>query len=644
MGKALVIKTTFTAVDKFSQATKKMSVGVSNFGTKAIATFNRVDLAARNMRRSVSKAVGKLGLTVGFLALGSAALGAINIFADFEQANVNLASVMGKTIEENSLLIKDAKRLGAVTAKTATEVVGLQEAFARLGFGEKDILNMTQSTISGSIAMRGELADTAELVGAMIKSFDGFESVNAPEIIDKMTLATQKSALNFEKLQTGLPIVSGAANAAGVPFTRLLALLGKLSDAGIDTSSSATALRNIFIDSAKKGHSYQQILGNIQKNQKKLTAANDEFGKRTAVSAVILAKNIEATEDLDKALQNAAGTAETAANKQLNTLNGRLTLLGSAWEGFILSMDDGTGSLSSFLKTTVEVVTEMLALASGTAKASENLSDQEKKIRKLANIATFLLKTIKFITIAFVSAKIAMFAYNVALGVTGALSGTASVAIGASTVALNAYKIASGLATTASWLFSASLWANPITWIVIGIIALIAALVLLIVKWKEITKWVKESDSVFATLLRVSLMPIVWAIDAISGAWKRAKEAFKSGGILGVFKSIGKSILSWVLAPLEGILKLTNKLTKGKIGGDALEKISNFRDELTASPDGEVSSEGIVYPEQTSKKETITKNEKIDIRLSAAQGTQAEIMSDPSQVVKLTKNLGWQQI
>ena len=124
----------------------------------------------------------------------------------------------------------DAQRLGATTAKTATEVVGLQEAFARLGFETDDIINMTQATISGSIAMKGPLADTAELVGAMVKSFDAVGSIDAPQIIDQMTLATQKSALTFEKLQTGLPIVAGAANAAGVSFTKVMALMGKLSE------------------------------------------------------------------------------------------------------------------------------------------------------------------------------------------------------------------------------------------------------------------------------------------------------------------------------------------------------------------------------------------------------------------------------
>lgn len=49
--------------------------------------------------------------------------------------------------------------------------------------------------------------------------------------------------------------------------------------------------------------------------------------------------------------------------------------------------------------------------------------------------------------------------------------------------------------TLATWLFNAALWANPITWIVAGIIALIAAVVLLVKYWDKVTAAVKKAFS-----------------------------------------------------------------------------------------------------------------------------------------------------
>jgi len=300
----------FKAVDKLSAPMRQMQRASMSFAKRTQAAFAGVERRMRRLRKSV----GVLGVALGGALLMRAVTSTIGVFADFEQANAQLASVMATATQPQlELLQKDAQRLGSITAKTASEVVGLQEAFARLGFEADDIINMTEATIAGSVAMNGPLADTAELVGAMVKSFDNFSSANAPDIIDKLTKSTQTSALNFEKLQTSLPIVAGAANAAKVPFTRLLASLGKLSDAGIDASSSSTALRNIFLEAAKRGVPYENLLQQVTNSTDKLAKANELFGKRGAVAAVILAKNTAGVAELDKALQNTNNDALNAA-------------------------------------------------------------------------------------------------------------------------------------------------------------------------------------------------------------------------------------------------------------------------------------------------------------------------------------------
>ena len=258
---AAEVATRFTAVDKFTSVVSRMGRATQGFAQKAEIGVARADRAFRRLTspiRKLGKMLGSFGLFFGATAVVGLVSNMVGVFKDFEQANKTLASVMqSATRAELIALQKDAKRLGATTARSATEVVGLQESLARLGFEAADIKNMTGAIINGSVAMNAELAATADLTGAMINSFDSFGSIDAPRIMDMMVASTQKSALSFEKLNTALPIVSGAANAAGVPFNKLLALLGKLSDAGIDASSSSTALRNIFLDSAKQGLSYE---------------------------------------------------------------------------------------------------------------------------------------------------------------------------------------------------------------------------------------------------------------------------------------------------------------------------------------------------------------------------------------------------
>jgi hypothetical protein len=67
-----------------------------------------------------------------------------------------------------------------------------------------------------------------------------------------------------------------------------------------------------------------------------------------------------------------------------------------------------------------------------------------------------------------------------------------------------------GLVTAAQWLFNASLWGSPVTWIVIGIVALIAVIALLVVKWD----WVKEKGAAAWK----------WIRNAASNAWDWMKD------------------------------------------------------------------------------------------------------------------------
>jgi hypothetical protein len=616
MATKLVVSTVFKAKDQLTAAVRRMTKSVKTFSQKSVAAFRTVQRAEQRMRNSISKKLGSVGMVIGAAAIFGAVQKVISVFATFEQANAGLAAVMGKTVEQTKALAADAKRLGSITASTATEVVGLQEAFARLGFTEPEILNMTQSTISGAVAMKAELADTAELVGAMVRSFDKFSSIDAPDIIDQMTLSTQKSALNFEKLQTALPIVSGAANAAGVPFTKLLALLGKLSDAGIDASSSATALRNIFIDSASKGHSYEQILKNIQKNQDKLTAANDKFGKRGAVSAAVLANNLEGVTKLDAALKNAAGTAQTAADKQLNTLTGRMTLLKSAWEGFVLSLEDGTGKFSTILKTIVEVSTEMLAMASGTSKAADSLHGL--KIKALAENGLIFLNVLKWIVITFVAFKLIVGAVALAMGI---------------------YKAALVAITVAQWAWNAALALNPIGLIIIAVVALIALIAVVIAKYND-----------WGAAVSFLLGPLGWVINLIQAFrrnWDMVKKAFSTGGLLGGLKAIGKVILDSLLMPVQQLLMLLAKIPGMDILLNPLiAKVQSFREGLGVNTATDESGDPLNADAEIEKVRTErierTENQKMSLDINNNTGFAAALSGQfAAMPVELSDTNSW---
>lgn len=342
------IERTAKGIDKAEKSTRRFKKG-----------FSGLQSSVDGVRKKLGQLMSALGIVAGFQLFRRVVGNATDIIRDFEKANAELAGVLNTSLDGVSKLTENAKELGSTTAFTASQVTALQIAYSRLGFEQEEIIQLTEGTINGAIALNASLDETAELAGAMVRTFQDLKTTDTDLILDKLTVSTQKSALNFQKLQKALPIVGGAAEAAGINFDKLLALLGKLSDSGIDASTSATALRNIFIESSAQGLTYEQILAKVVKEQDKLTAANDEFGKRAAVSGAILAKNLDATVDLENAISNAGGTAEEVANTQLDTLDGSIKLLQSAWEGWILSINESVDA-SGFLKNAIRFLADNL--------------------------------------------------------------------------------------------------------------------------------------------------------------------------------------------------------------------------------------------------------------------------------------------
>jgi myosin heavy subunit len=302
------------------------------------------------IKRVAFQFLGALGLTSAVYIFVNALKGAFSTIRDFSKENAVLAGVLGKTRSEITQLTNQAVSLGAIYPITASEVNKLQVSYARLGFTQNEIINLTESTIQASLAMNSSLDDTATLVGAVVIAFNNLGSENSPEIVDKLTLATQRSALAFSDLGTAIPKVAGAANALGISLDAMLAQLGTAQDATLDASIAGTSLRKIYLELSKRGITLSEALEQINTSSNRLNEAYNLFGIRAAVVGLALADNIEKTSRLEAELSNAAGTVERVAKEQMSTLDGSVKQLESSWEKLILSFRNSEGFLSYFFK------------------------------------------------------------------------------------------------------------------------------------------------------------------------------------------------------------------------------------------------------------------------------------------------------
>lgn len=320
-------------------------------------------------KKAITSSVGVMfGWTAAIGAVAAITSKAFNIFVDFDKASSKLEAVLSSTFEtvedgtaKMTSLREQAKELGSTTAFTATQVLELQTEFAKLGFPTEEIINMTESTLNASAALGSELGEQAALTGAVLKQYSK-DSIEAGKVNDVLAQAASNSALDFQKLSTALPIVGATANAAGVSLEKTTALLGTLSDRGIDASTSATSLRNIFLTLSAEGISYEAAMAKINNATDKNAASFELFGKRGATAGVILAETGVSAKDLEDKLLDADGAAKKMADTMLDNLSGDITIANSAFEGFILSLEDGQGALSKGIRSVTQMGTAFLGL------------------------------------------------------------------------------------------------------------------------------------------------------------------------------------------------------------------------------------------------------------------------------------------
>ena len=377
---------TITAKEANKQLTKldvtlKQNRKSYNDASKAAAGFSKKAGSFAKLGNTITKSFKKVGAAVAAAFAARAVIGAIgdmiNIFKDFEQAGANLASVLGKTKGEIKALTDDAKRLGAVTAFTASEVIELQTEFAKLGFKENEILAATEATLALAAATGSELAEAASVAGATLGGF-GLAAKETQRVVDVMAKAFSISALDMEKFKESMKNAAPAAKALGIDVETTTALLGTLAKAGVTGSKAGNSLKTGFINLNKAGLTLNEGLEQVANSEDKLSTATKLVGKNAATAFLILADGRAITDDYADGLRNAGGAADEMAKTQLDTLGGQLKILNSAWEGFVLSIEDGDGVISKALRGALSIVTGLLGTFTELNKSQEEIREQAR--------------------------------------------------------------------------------------------------------------------------------------------------------------------------------------------------------------------------------------------------------------------------
>jgi len=556
-------------------------LGVSMAVKSAGQRMQQFSVGLANIRTGIAA----IGFTRGFRAVTTSAF-------EFQKSlNAVEARTFG-TRQEMKKLEKQALSLGASTIFTSGQVADGMKFLAQTGFETNQIFGLMPKMLTLAAAGDLQLAEAADIATNVLKTF-GLEIGDMGRVTDVLALAASSSNTDIRQLSMAIRNVGAVSKGVGVDIEEVAALIGVLGDKGIQAGQAGTLLMNAFRVLATEAPKVQKGLMNFGLKRKDVMTKSGElkdftgllqvlgekgatvgqlfdiFSIRGGKAVMALKDSAMSVRELNVALDDAKGTADKMADVMLKHGVGNVVRMQSAFNNLKITIG-------------LALMPVTIWLADFVTKIS-NLISQHPKVAKFVGIF-LLIGSVLSVGI-------------VTLGVMGALIGGLSTLFGALGITIN----------LAFW---------PLTLVALGIAALIAGIVLMVMHWKKVKAILRIVAGFF---LEKILRPFILIKD-IFGVLTDSSVSWGDK-----LKTIGKLILDFILAPFVKLMELWDNL-KGVFASDTKIPLDS-----SASSPGSIASTNKIVVEQVVSG-AIDINDKTNGQASiAAKGGQTAMNLIPSQ-------------
>jgi len=341
------------------------------------------------------------GITKAVAAAGAALVGlgkyALDVGSDFEYAISGVAATMGTTVDQIDSIAVKAKELGASTKFTATEAAEGFNILAMAGLSLDEQLAAIDATLSlaaaGEMSMDAAAGYLTTTVKAMSSSFReaGISMDDCSKIADMYakgaTLANTSTSQLGEAVSRAASVAGAYNQSLSTVTTSLLALAEKgyqgsqagnylaraMSDLYAPTANASKAIDNLGIhiyDAEGNQRDFIDIINDLNTAFEDLTEEEKAAytGQIFTMAGLkgfnsIAGNTSEQLASLRTRLEDCAGAAEQMASTKLDNLQGAITILKSATEGFGIALyesmsqvGEGTGMMRDFVQEATDIM------------------------------------------------------------------------------------------------------------------------------------------------------------------------------------------------------------------------------------------------------------------------------------------------
>ena len=318
---------------------------------------------------SLDKLAKSAGLALVAVAAATAAIAVASVkeFAKFDGALIKSQAIMGdltKAMEED--MSRAAREVAKTTTFSAEQAAESFYFLASAGLDAKasitalpTVAQFAQAGMFDMALATDLLTDAQSALGLTIKNDAVKNMENMVVVSDTLARASQLANATIEQFSTSLTTKAGTAMSKfGISLAEGASALAVFADQGVKGELAGTQLNNTIFgladqankfpdkfdklgisvfDGAGQMRSFADIaddftssLGTMTTEQKIATIAQLGFTKQARAGILLLMDNGDALRDYSGELENAGGTAQAVADKQLTSFNSKLSLLGSA--------------------------------------------------------------------------------------------------------------------------------------------------------------------------------------------------------------------------------------------------------------------------------------------------------------------------
>lgn len=588
MAATIKIPTVFIAEDKFTAVVKRMTSGVTKFSRNTGAAIQRFD-------QKISNSFSQLDVwSQRFIGLG-AGLIAKSAFDDIRNFEEGLVGVGKTTGTEGQALLDMGDQFIGLSNKmksiSTEKLLELGQVAGQLGISSsKDILNFssTLAKLEKASDIQGEegassIARILTLTGEGVGAVDKFAA-------SLVGLGNTSAATENEILGVTSEVARATATYK-LTSTTLLGISTAMKSLDVRPEAAGTAIGKVFrgiematISGGKDLKEYAKVLQVSDKEVLRLFSEDKETLFKKFIGGL---NNINTQGGSVQKTLNDLGLSGETVSKGIGPLATNYDLLSQKLEMAKTGFEENIALNNEFDAASNTINSALASITNGFSNVITGATNAQGPLGATKDVLFFIGRNMDIIIPlvagiigAFILLKVvtfgvqaAMVAYNIALGITGALSGTASIAIGKSKVALAAYSTVSKIAAGAQWLLNAAMTANPIGLIIAGIAALVALIAVVVMKYDEWGAALSFIMGPFGMIINL--------IMAFKRNWEGIVNAFKTEGIVGGLKKIGDVIMDSLLYPLEQFLGLISKIPGvGKMVAPAMDFIQGIRANL----------------------------------------------------------------